>query len=156
MNQPNRHQSAGYNLIQLIIVLAIVGLLMVLVFLAVISAQKSAKDNTTRTAANDVITAMKQYYLEGGGNAYIGCANNLTTIPGFQTPKDAYGNTPVFYCPVSLAQPPGSRGTPQTIVFSAGAVCQADGSYVASTDSTIVAVSYWSAITNGPVCIGSQ
>lgn len=60
----------GFTIIEVLIVLAIAGLIMVVVFLAVPALQRQARNNTLNTNANNLFT---------GVNNYIG--NNNGTLP---------------------------------------------------------------------------
>lgn len=68
--QKSKNQS-GFTIIEVLIVLAIAGLIMVVVFLAVPALQRSGRNNALNTDANNVFS---------GVNNYV--SNNNGTIPG--------------------------------------------------------------------------
>jgi prepilin-type N-terminal cleavage/methylation domain-containing protein len=57
----------GFTIIEVLIVLAIAGLIMVVVFLAVPNLQRSGRNNALNTDANNVLTAVGNYVSNNGG-----------------------------------------------------------------------------------------
>ena len=57
----------GFTIIEVLIVLAIAGLIMVVVFLAVPALQRSGRNNAMNTNANNVLTAVGTYSSDNGG-----------------------------------------------------------------------------------------
>jgi len=60
-------RSGGFTIIEVLIVLAIAGLIMVVVFLAVPSLQRSGRNNALNAAANNVLTAVGNYTGNNNG-----------------------------------------------------------------------------------------
>jgi len=57
----------GFTIIEVLIVLAIAGLIMVVVFLAVPNLEKSQRNNSRKTDANNVLSALSDYTSNNGG-----------------------------------------------------------------------------------------
>jgi type IV pilus assembly protein PilA len=64
--QKTRDQK-GFTIIEVLIVLAIAGLIMVIVFLAVPNLQRSQRNNTRKTDANNALSALSDYVSNNGG-----------------------------------------------------------------------------------------
>jgi type IV pilus assembly protein PilA len=62
-----RKNEQGFTIIEVLIVLAIAGLIMVVVFLAVPSLQRSQRNNALSTDANNVLTAVNNFSSDNGG-----------------------------------------------------------------------------------------
>src|SRR3954464_15325692 len=57
----------GFTIIEVLIVLAIAGLIMVVVFLAVPALQRSGRNNGLSTSANNILAAVGNYASNNGG-----------------------------------------------------------------------------------------
>jgi len=62
-----KRKSEGFTIIEVLIVLAIAGLIMVVVFLAVPALQRSGRNNAMNTNANNILTAVGNYSSDNGG-----------------------------------------------------------------------------------------
>lgn len=62
-----RKSAEGFTIIEVLIVLAIAGLIMVVVFLAVPALQRSGRNNALNTDANNVLSAVGNYMSNNGG-----------------------------------------------------------------------------------------
>ncbi|HSX31595.1 MAG TPA: prepilin-type N-terminal cleavage/methylation domain-containing protein [Candidatus Saccharimonadales bacterium] len=65
-------QRDGFTIIEVLIVLAIAGLIMVVVFLAVPALQRSGRNNALSTDANNVLTSVGNYSAGNGGTLPAG------------------------------------------------------------------------------------
>jgi prepilin-type N-terminal cleavage/methylation domain-containing protein len=63
-----KKKDQGFTLIEIVLVLAIAGLIMVIVFLAVSGAQKSRRDTQRKQDANAFAAALEQYASNNGGS----------------------------------------------------------------------------------------
>lgn len=63
-----RKTDGGFTLIEIVIVLAIAGLIFVIVFLAVGQAQASRRDTARRSDASRFAASVNQYQANNGGN----------------------------------------------------------------------------------------
>lgn len=62
-----RREQGGFTIIEVLIVLAIAGLIMVVVFLAVPNLQKSQRNNARDTDANNLLQSVSQYIGNANG-----------------------------------------------------------------------------------------
>ena len=62
-----KRKESGFTIIEVLIVLAIAGLIMVVVFLAVPALQRSGRNNALNTDANNVLSAVGNYATNNGG-----------------------------------------------------------------------------------------
>jgi prepilin-type N-terminal cleavage/methylation domain-containing protein len=67
LQQLQKRKESGFTIIEVLIVLAIAGLIMVVVFLAVPALQRSGRNNAMNTDANNVLTAVGNYSSNNGG-----------------------------------------------------------------------------------------
>jgi type IV pilus assembly protein PilA len=70
----------GFTIIEVLIVLAIAGLIMVVVFLAVPALQRSGRNNALNTDANNILTAVGNYSSNNGGSLPTGASISGTTV----------------------------------------------------------------------------
>jgi prepilin-type N-terminal cleavage/methylation domain-containing protein len=68
------NKKPGFTIIEIVIVLAIVGLITAIVFVAVPEAQRSVRDSYRRTYARSVVEAMEEYYKNNG--KFPGCGES--------------------------------------------------------------------------------
>src|SRR6185437_11178928 len=62
-----RKDQDGFTIIEVLIVLAIAGLIMVVVFLAVPNLQRSQRNSSRKTDANNVLSAIGDFVSNNGG-----------------------------------------------------------------------------------------
>ncbi len=89
MLKENRKQQAqkGFTLIEVLIVLAIAGLIMLVVFLAVPALQRNARNTQRRTDAGNLLSAVSEYVSNNDGGipaaqANLGSGNSATLGTG--------------------------------------------------------------------------
>src|SRR5581483_9153117 len=71
-----RKNQDGFTIIEVLFVLFIAGLIMVVVFLAIPNLQKSQRNNSRKTDANNILSALGDYTSNNGGNLpAANCAN---------------------------------------------------------------------------------
>lgn len=107
----------GFTLIEIVLVLAIAGLLLVIVFLAVSGAQKSRRDSQRKTDAGRILALSEQYASNNNG-AYPSSAANVTTL------KNTYMNTGTWNDPTT--------GTAYTLTYGIGTTSAAGEVRIAS------------------------
>lgn len=64
------NKQRGFTIIEVVLVLAIAGLIFLTVFLAVPAMQKSQRDNARRQDVGRVVAALQQYKADVGGQAW--------------------------------------------------------------------------------------
>jgi len=80
LKQFQKHKSDGFTIIEVLIVLAIAGLIMVVVFLAVPALQRSGRNNALNTDANNVLTAVGNYVSNNNGTLPTSVSLSGTTV----------------------------------------------------------------------------
>ena len=70
-----RREQGGFTIIEVLIVLAIAGLIMVVVFLAVPNLQKSQRNNARDTDANNLLQSVSQYIGNANGVLPTACTS---------------------------------------------------------------------------------
>lgn len=121
LKQLKTKDQKGFTIIEVLIVLAIAGLIMVVVFLAVPALQRSGRNNALNTDANNIFT---------GANNYV--SNNNGTLPGKATlsgttvtiaPKTGTANNESVTVDASVSSIVADDGsTPLTNASALGAV----------------------------------
>lgn len=71
----------GFTIIEVLIVLAIAGLIMVVVFLAVPALQRNSRNNQTKTEANNVLSSYSELVGNNGGSALTASVSTCTSTP---------------------------------------------------------------------------
>jgi prepilin-type N-terminal cleavage/methylation domain-containing protein len=71
-------KTSGFTIIEVVIVLAIVGLMTVIVFIAVPAAQVSARDNHRKAYARSVLEALEEFNKNNG--RFPGCNTGCSTV----------------------------------------------------------------------------
>jgi prepilin-type N-terminal cleavage/methylation domain-containing protein len=86
-------QKAGFTLIEIVLVMAIAGLILVIVFLAVEGAQRSRRDQERKTDAGRMLAAAEQCVSsnQGNYNSCMGTGATVNTSLGFLSPNEAPG-----------------------------------------------------------------
>lgn len=157
----------GFTIIEVLIVLAIAGLIMVVVFLAVPALQRSGRNNAINTDANNVLSATGNYISDNGGSlpatmsatapsggaVTIGASGtNQATAKvgsGTATVQIDNGSTPITNS--------SAIGTIE-VVLGAKAVCNSTNTGISGTASPrSYAVLYIAESGSGPIvkCVGA-
>lgn len=137
----------GFTLIEVMIVLAIAGLILLVVFLAVPALQRNARNTTRREDAGNVLAAVNEYVANNNGalptgfagtgsNLIVGTGSGVNTVPvtlGYYTANNVtlddqsgYGTT--------------NNTTTDTMVIVTGASC--NGNDPASGSSRALVILY--------------
>lgn len=67
INKLQKRKESGFTIIEVLIVLAIAGLIMVVVFLAVPNLQRSQRNNARKTDANNLLENLSEYVSNANG-----------------------------------------------------------------------------------------
>jgi prepilin-type N-terminal cleavage/methylation domain-containing protein len=81
----------GFTLIEIVLVLAIAGLILVIVFLALSGAQKSRRDTQRKTDAGRIASQLEQYASNNNGT-YPTAANLAAFVTAYLTPVANYAD----------------------------------------------------------------
>lgn len=115
-NTTQRRRARGFTLLEILVVIAILGLLTGMVAVAVVPTFSKAKVDTTRTNIGTTMDLLKQYYLRK--NKYPDTGTGLKALVDEQItdkiPRDAWNNDFVYMLegnkPVVISY--GDDGTP--------------------------------------------
>src|SRR5215510_1617683 len=98
VNTKRRNRRRGFTLLEILVVIAILGLLTGMVAVAVVPTFSKAKVDTTRTNIGTTMDLLKQYYLRK--NKYPDTGTGLKALVDEQicdkVPKDAWNNDFVY------------------------------------------------------------
>ena len=131
-----QHVSKGFTLIELMVVVAIIGILMAAGILAFSNAQQNARDAKRRADIDSISKALEQYNVNSGSGLYPASASSITSyFPAGSVPLDPQGAsydlklTTSAYCVCSTLEKVG-RGN-ATAVGNGSGVCSyaATGNY---------------------------
>jgi prepilin-type N-terminal cleavage/methylation domain-containing protein len=136
-----RKSDSGFTIIEVLIVLAIAGLIMVVVFLAVPALQRSGRNNGLNTSANNVLSAVGNYASNNGGTLPATAA--IAAVSGGSLTVGSSGNTETVKVDAGVSNY-GVNGTPITssaaigtiqVITGTTAVCNASNTGLSGTGS---------------------
>jgi prepilin-type N-terminal cleavage/methylation domain-containing protein len=113
----------GFTLIEIVLVLAIAGLILLMVFLAVSGAQKSRRDTQRKEDISRIVTQLESYASNDGG-AYPTAAQLGAFETTYLSPQSDYEDplSGAFYGgTMTYATTPGT--TPGDIAYEVGYTC---------------------------------
>ena len=162
MNHQTDRRKQGFTIIEVMIVLAIAGLIMLIVFLAVPAVQRSGRNTQRHADTSAVAGAIANYITNNGGTvpAAVSVSGNDLLICGASC---ATGNTETaklgYYTPanISLLTNAASLSTPparDTIVIDVGYNCNASNTGLGSASARTAAVLF--AVETGSSAIAQQ
>jgi len=141
-NIRKRKAQGGFTLIEVMIVLAIAGLILLVVFLAVPALQRNARNTQRREDAGNILSAVSEYVANNNGSIPTGVSAGSTT-------SVSIGVSGTNVVPVNLGYYDAS-GAPSNVTLAAGSSgYTAVGGANGTTTDTIV-------IVTGVVCIGNN
>lgn len=131
----NRKDTGGFTIIEVLIVLAIAGLIMLIVFLAVPALQRSARNTQRKNDVSDLLGAVTEYENNNNGSTPTGCTLVGTNTVEFTGPAgSAPSNAKVGYyssgCSVTSAPAQGAIGLDLTPATTLTAPSSAADDYV--------------------------
>lgn len=128
LNKLTNRKSEGFTIIEVMIVLAIAGLIMLIVFLAVPALQRNAHNTSIRNDVAGVLAAVNEYVNNNGGvnPTTVAVASNVATVSGGvgtnpSTAKVGYLTSGSWSTNTGTAVP----ANPGVIVVVQGVVCNA-------------------------------
>jgi type IV pilus assembly protein PilA len=83
-----KNNKKGFTIIEVLIVLAIAGVIMVVVFLAVPALQRNSRNNEYKTEAGRILAATSEFISNNNGTMPSGAANATTILTSAGTPKN--------------------------------------------------------------------
>jgi len=143
----------GFTLIEIVLVLAIAGLLLVIVFLAVSGAQKSRRDTQRKSVLGQVAGQVEQY-ASGNGGTYPATAaafdTELTGTYKLANAKDPLSGTDYTYA--ALVTPSATAGAGVLYTLGATGLKGCDGQLMESTRTFKVEMS----LEQGKACFDNK
>lgn len=149
-NSLTKERSSGFTIIEVMIVLAIAGLIMVIVFIAVPQLQRQQRNNARKNVINRVVTEVNNYASNNSGN--VPTANNNATT-GYVGPGGGFytryiaGNAAQFNDPSTGAimtfsawtsDAAVSGGNNSTAWYATGRVCNGESSQAGGARNFVV------------------
>lgn len=163
-NFKKNHQS-GFTIIEVLIVLAIAGLIMVAVFTAVPALQRSSRNNARKSAASQIMASVSTYVANNNGTLPANTANLTTALndykPGFYPLAQIYyGSSATIPASAVIGGAGGSAVlTTEDAIFISGAVCDATNTGATTTGASSRSYVALYAVESGSSaavqCIGS-
>ena len=142
MLQQLKKRNSGFTIIEVLIVLAIAGLIMVVVFLAVPNLQRNARNNQTKTEANNLLAAYQEVSDNAGGSVLVSTDNTAVTTAANLKTITAANVSITSTIPATVATPSAAPTT--YAYFYTGAKCTAQNSNVpVAGTARQAALFYW-------------
>jgi prepilin-type N-terminal cleavage/methylation domain-containing protein len=113
-----RSKSAGFTLVEVVIVLAIAGLIMVIVFLAVNGAQRGRRDTQRKTDASRYLAAAEQFAANNNG-----VYPTVSIVPTYLTNGGGTFNDPTTGTVYTVTVGVGAPGAAGAMSASSNAQC---------------------------------
>jgi prepilin-type N-terminal cleavage/methylation domain-containing protein len=147
-------KSEGFTIIEVMIVLAIAGLIILIVLLAVPALQRNARNTAIKNDASAVAGGISESESNNDGTSPTNVAGTGTVniTNGSSTTAKVQGSTAVSYTAATGGAPAATGPTAGTIVVLAGHKCEKAGTYTAGVTGDTNARSfaiYYSTETSG-------
>lgn len=140
-------RSRGFTIIEVMIVLAIAGLIMLIVFLAVPGLQRSSRNTQRKNDVSAIAGAIANYLTNNGGAvpAAVGANGNDVLVCGASC---AVGNTETaklgYYLPANISlvanNAAPAAATKDTVIIDTGYACNATNTGIGSASARTAAV----------------
>lgn len=147
MLSPKHKRQDGFTIIEVLIVLAIAGLIMLIVFLAVPALQRNSRNTQRRNDVSSLLSGVSEFVNDNNGQLPTGISigsDGQTTFSGNSGSTSIQGAKVGYYQDgnVKIQSSAGSPATPTDSVYIVtGATC--DGNSVASGSSRSFVAVYW-------------
>lgn len=155
MNSINKNNKKGFTIIEVVLVLAIAGLIFLMVFLALPALQRSQRDTQRKNDASRLRAAVTDFTSNNRGSlpwTGTGTGNTLDRnfIGNYVTVNDSRFNDPSTNNVYTVTPATGAHGAPTTLgnmVVSNRARCGTDGAIVAG-NAIVVSVKTENGVAN--------
>jgi prepilin-type N-terminal cleavage/methylation domain-containing protein len=151
-----RKRNEGFTIIEVLIVLAIAGLIMLIVFLAVPALQRNSRNTQEKSAASALLGAINEYENNNNGGvptAVAIAADGTISATGTGTPST--GKTQGGYTASVSTTFPANTVAPGTFTIALGYKCTGNTGFAATPRSVAVAYIVETGGTNATQCVGS-
>jgi prepilin-type N-terminal cleavage/methylation domain-containing protein len=154
---PHPNAKAGFTIIEVLIVLAIAGLILIVVFLAVPAVQRSQRNQTRKTDAKALMAATTEFASNNGGVPPASQANVDTTTSNMKlgylkSVNVFYGTAPTATVAIPSTTPAVNVNTSEEANVFVGYTCTSATAAATNTGATVrsVAVQYVLEQASGP------
>ncbi len=160
----SEQSNKGFTIIEVMIVLAIAGLIILIVLLAVPALQRNARNTAIKNDASAIAGAVTEFLSNNdgqaptaGGSAQAGAVVTINNANGTAATAKVQGNTVVTFVSAAAAQTPVAGG----IIVDYGYKCPATGGAatavtpVANSRGTVVIYAVETTGANSAKCIDS-
>lgn len=132
-NSTNAKQgSKGFTIIEVLIVLAIAGLILLIVFLAVPALQRNSRNTQRKNDVAAVLGAVNEWSNNNGGQ--------LPETADEQLAASKNAKLGIYKGAVTFSDDPGTNNTVENVVVVTGAKCVASGNTAAGSKRQIAAM----------------
>lgn len=113
MHKLSQRKQQGFTIIEVLIVLAIAGLILLIVFLAVPAMQRNSRNTQYKNSVGTVLSAINEYSANNNGSlpGYVSIAGNGDIMLGTTSPGVVSGKTQGGYTASLSTTPPGTTET---------------------------------------------
>ncbi len=137
-----KKRTEGFTIIEVLIVLAIAGLILLVVFLAVPALQRNSRNNIKRSEASRVIGAVSEFSASKGGRPPVASdITELTTLANLGTDTTIAPTIPTTVLGITTAP------TAVQILIVTGVVC--NPAAIRRTGFTLTAAQYQTQVNTG-------
>jgi len=145
--QKRKGGQEGFTIIEVLIVLAIAGLIMVIVFLAVPALQRSQRNQSRKTDVNNVLSAISDFTGNNGGTPPSTQANINTAVGNvklgyFKSTSVFYGATPSATVSAATTTPAADTNSTEEVNVYVGYTCSSATAPPVAGNSRNVALVY--------------
>lgn len=141
MSLKNKKNNGGFTIIEVLIVLAIAGLILLVVFMAVPALQRNSRNTALKNDVQNVLGGMAEYQSANSGRvptSVTGADGTVTYAGGTQTTMTIQGSTTVATATAATVPASIPSGTIQTRVgFKCPSTLASGTSLVASARSMV-------------------
>jgi len=157
MLQNIKNRKEGFTIIEVLIVLAIAGLILLIVFLAVPALQRNSRNTQRKTDASGLLGGISEYANNNGGQlpTSISVSGNVATISGASgtnstEAKIGYYNNGTVSLVTSVPSAPDNN----TIYLVKGAICSGNAPTLTGGSARSFAA-YYATEPSGTLCVSS-
>jgi len=154
-NIRQRKEQKGFTIIEVLIVLAIAGLIMLIVFLAVPALQRNSRNTQAKNAASSILGAVSEYQNNNNGampTTAAVAADGTVTIGGATGTTSAAAKIQGGYTVSASTTFPGT-GTTGAFTVAYGQKCNGNTGFTAANRSTAVAFVIEGGSSNATQCV---
>jgi prepilin-type N-terminal cleavage/methylation domain-containing protein len=152
-----KKRNEGFTIIEVMIVLAIAGLIMLIVFLAVPALQRNSRNTQAKNAASAVLATVNEFQNNNNGQnptaVTIGSDGTIDVTGGSGT-QPAAGKTQSGYTATTGTSFPATTGTLGQYTVALGYKCNGNTGFTASARSVAIGYLIEGGSANVQQCIG--